>query len=118
MKLDTFKNTSPNATAKDAYGARLHDRGTGTTCYGATEVDAIDNLCKYVDRDQVNALLQKDDRQSVELNNIADAFNKFAAHTAAMFMLLLIGMMLAMSLATPDHVSGKVSDDRPVMEAK
>lgn len=64
MKLETFPNTSPNATAANAYGARIHDRGTGTTCYGPTEADAIDNLCKNVDRDQVNALLQKDDRQS------------------------------------------------------
>ena len=64
MKLDIFTNTSPNATADDAIGARLHDRGTGKTVYGATEADAIENLCKYVDRDQVNALLQKDDRQS------------------------------------------------------
>lgn len=91
MKLDIFNNTSPNATAKDAIGARLHDRGTGTCCYGATEAEAIEQLCKYVDRDQVNALLQKDDRFSTEVES---AFTQAIGYAA----LGTFGLLFALCL--------------------
>ncbi len=91
MKLETFPNQSPNATDIDAVGVRYHDQGTGITCYGPTEADAIDNLCKYVDRDQVNALLQKDDRFSTEVES---AFTQAVGYAALATFGLLFALLL------------------------
>ena len=41
----------------------------------------------------------------------------FAQRTLLLIILALMGAMLALSIATPDHVTGKTSNDFPVMEA-
>ena len=49
---------------------------------------------------------------------VGTAITRFAGQTATLILLALMGAMLALSIATPDHVSGKTSNDFPVMEAK
>lgn len=74
--------------------------------HGHIDTSGILNDC---DIDQVNVLLQQEDRVSV-------AISSFAANTGALILLLVIGMMLAFSLGTPDpRVTGWMSNDAPVM---
>lgn len=56
---------------------------------------------------------------SNEREYVPNAVETFAAKTAALGLLLFIGAMLAFSLGTPDpRVTGWMSNDAPVMEAK
>lgn len=63
------------------------------------------------DCDQVNVLLQKEDRVSV-------AFGDFLAKSVTLALLLLFGFMFIVALSEPDHISGRVSNDAEVSNVR
>lgn len=87
------------------------DHGGNCPGCGANALDGtIVEFAEYRDM-QVNSMLANE-------KVVGTAITRFAGQTAALILLALMGAMVALSIATPDHVSGKVSNDRPVMEAK
>lgn len=97
-------------TDHDAYD---HTAGRCPKC-GGEVFEIEDGVLQTIDADgimhdacAVNVLIGKDERPSA----VSAAFADFALKSAAMFLLLLIGAMFAMAVATPDHVSVKVGND-------
>lgn len=87
--------------------AECHDRcGYLEVCY---KCGGREDECSCPDADEVNTLLQKEERVSIQ----KAAANAFASVLA----ILVISMFVIAVVDTDERVTGRVSNDFPVMEA-